>query len=209
MPPPPTLRVAEIFGSIQGEGLRQGEATIFIRLAGCNLRCAFCDTKRAWRGGRAMSAARILAAVRRLGRRWPASWADLTGGEPMLQDIGPLVDGLRADGLSIQIETNGTVFRPLPFDWITVSPKPPAYAADPRLRLLASEVKVVVSRELTSAAVERLRAGYPERVPLILQPQSNAAWSREKARRLLGAALRAGAANIRLGFQLHRLLRCR
>ena len=50
MPQPPTLKISEIFPSIQGEGLRQGEPTIFVRFAGCNLRCTFCDTKYAWTG---------------------------------------------------------------------------------------------------------------------------------------------------------------
>ena len=53
MPQQHILKIAEIFPSIQGEGLRQGEATLFIRLAGCNLECSFCDTKYAWKEGRA------------------------------------------------------------------------------------------------------------------------------------------------------------
>ena len=63
MPQQPTLKIVEIFPSLQGEGLRQGEPTIFVRLAGCNLRCSFCDTKRAWGRGRARSVPDIMAEV--------------------------------------------------------------------------------------------------------------------------------------------------
>ena len=84
MPQPPTLKIVEIFPSIQGEGLRQGEPTVFIRLSGCNLKCSFCDTKYAWKGGREFTAGEILDEVRKIRRRFPASWVSLTGGEPLL-----------------------------------------------------------------------------------------------------------------------------
>jgi len=205
MPPRPMLRIAEIFASVLGEGLRLGEATIFVRLAGCNLRCSFCDTKSAWDGGRPATVARVLAAVRGLQKKRPASWVCLTGGEPMIQDIGPLVGRLRAEGWKVQIETNGTVRRPIPFDWITVSPKPPGYESDPRLRRRAREVKLIVTGELTLAAVRRLRTEFPVRVPIFLQPESNAEWSRAKAMRLFGRATGEGRPNIRLGVQLHKI----
>ena len=204
MPPRPTLRIAEIFGSFQGEGLRAGEATIFVRLAGCNLRCPFCDTKGARRGGRPMSPGRVAAAALSLQRRWPASWVDITGGEPTLQDLGPLVDGLRAAGFSVQVETNGTGNLPPAVDWVSVSPKPPRYEAIPSLRGRASEVKLVATRDLTLAVVERLRREFPSRIPVVLQAQSNAPWSRAKAARLV-RAVRMGWTNVRLGLQLHRL----
>ena len=98
MPRPPILKIVEVFASVQGEGLRQGEPTIFVRFAGCNLRCPFCDTKHAWEGGAATTAAAIAARVDGLRRRFPAAWADLTGGEPFAQEIGGLIRLLRRHG---------------------------------------------------------------------------------------------------------------
>jgi 7-carboxy-7-deazaguanine synthase len=205
MPRPPILKIAEVFASFQGEGGRQGEPTIFVRLAGCNLSCDFCDTKSARRGGRPVSVPRIVSRVERLNGRFPAAWVCLTGGEPMLQDIGPLVSGLKNAGFRVQVETNGTVFRATAADRITVSPKPPAFASHPAVRKKAAEVKLVVSRGLTLAAVERVRMAYPAAIPVFLQPVSNAGWSRDKALRLAKSAVRSGLKNIRLSLQLHRV----
>jgi 7-carboxy-7-deazaguanine synthase len=205
MPRPHTLKIAETFASFQGEGARQGEPTIFVRLAGCNLACAFCDTKFARRGGRSASVSGIVARVELAKKRFPAAWACLTGGEPMLQDIGPLVSALKKEGFRVQIETNGTIFRPTAADRITVSPKPPRYRVHPSFRRRAAEVKLVVSRDLTLPAIARIRKAFPAATPVFLQPESNAAWSRAKAARLAGAALRAGLKNIRLSLQLHRV----
>jgi 7-carboxy-7-deazaguanine synthase len=202
---PHTLKIAETFASFQGEGARQGEPTIFLRLAGCNLACAFCDTKTARRGGRSASVPAIVARAERLKKSFPAAWVCLTGGEPMLQDIGPLVSALKKVGFHVQIETNGTIFRPVAADRVTVSPKPPGYASHASFRRRAAEVKLVVSRNLTLPAVVRVRKAFPAGTPVFLQPESNAAWSRAKAVRLANAALRAGLRNIRLSLQLHRV----
>ena len=201
----PTLKTTEVFASVQGEGLRQGEPTIFVRLAGCNLRCSYCDTKRAWKGGREVPIEAIVNEVRRLGRRFPAGWVCLTGGEPLAQDIGPLVAALLADGLKVQVETNGTFPPAAHVTWHTVSPKPPDYDVHPGFRKRAKEVKLVATRGLTVDAVRLLRRAFPLRIPLIIQPQTNKPWSRQKAARILTAALRSGLRNIRLSVQLHRI----
>src|SRR5512136_2504666 len=143
---PRTLRTTEVFASVQGEGLRQGEPTIFVRLAGCNLHCSFCDTKYAWKGGRLRTVADITDDVLRLRRDYPARWVCLTGGEPLAQDIRPLVSRLKRDGCLVQIETNGT-FEPLPsVDWYAVSPKPPGFHFARGFPKKAREVKLVVGR---------------------------------------------------------------
>jgi 7-carboxy-7-deazaguanine synthase len=202
---PPTLKTIEIFASVQGEGLRQGEPTIFVRLAGCNLRCSFCDTKRAWRGGRELSVEKIADEVGRLRRDYPTTWVCLTGGEPLAQNVRPLILRLHAEGFRIQIETNGT-FPPAPLaDWHSVSPKPPDYAVHPGFRKGAREVKLVVCRKLDLDGIRTVRAAFPPAVPVILQPQSNARWSIKKAVELLKEASRAGLEGIRLSVQLHKI----
>ena len=199
------MKIVEVFASVQGEGLRQGLPTLFVRLAGCNLRCRFCDTQKAWRGGRPKTEASLLKRLDALRRRDPAAWVCLTGGEPLLQDLGGLVAGLHARGFKVQLETNGTLFQPAPFDWVALSPKPPAYFSHPRWRASAKEVKIVVSRDLTYAAIEKLRGEFPVRTPILLQPQSNRAESRAKALRLFRDSARAGLPNIRLTLQLHKI----
>jgi organic radical activating enzyme len=202
---PPTLKTIEIFASVQGEGLRQGEPTVFVRLAGCNRRCGFCDTKKAWRGGRELSVDTIAKEVGRLRRDLPTAWVCLTGGEPLAQNVGPLVRRLHDEGLKVQIETNGT-FPPEPgADWLTVSPKPPDFDLHPGFKKRAREVKLVVCRTLDLDDVRTVRAAVPPSVPLILLPQSNAAWSRKKAVKLLEDAGRSGLEGLRLSLQLHKV----
>jgi organic radical activating enzyme len=206
MPQPPTLKVIEVFASVQGEGLRLGQPTIFIRLAGCNLRCAFCDTKYAWRGGQETTPARLVQEAVKVRRRFPCRWVCLTGGEPLLQKVKGLVLGLKARGFEVQVETNGT-FRPgVPADWFSVSPKPPRYDVALEFRRKADEVKLVVSRGLSFQDVQRVRQAFPGRTPLLLQPQSNLAWSVRKGWKLLGLSLDAGLVNIRLTVQAHKIL---
>lgn len=116
------LPLVEVFYSLQGEGLRTGQATIFVRLAGCNLACDFCDTD--FRVRETLTEDGLLDEIARIGG--DCRWVCFTGGEPTLHDLQSLCERLRARGYSLQIETNGT--RPRPeweLDHITVSPKQP------------------------------------------------------------------------------------
>ena len=101
-----TLRVTEIFASIQGESTRAGLPTVFVRLTGCPLRCHWCDTQYAFRGGTRMSEADILAAVARHG----IPTVCITGGEPLAQ---PAVLGLMRRlcdmGYCVSLETSGAL----------------------------------------------------------------------------------------------------
>jgi 7-carboxy-7-deazaguanine synthase (Cx14CxxC type) len=115
-----TYTVKEIFLTQQGEGLNIGRTAVFIRFAGCNLACSFCDTD--FIGGARYDATDLIAAAVALA---PAThrFAVLTGGEPALQIDQPLIDGLHAEGFALAIETNGMYILPKGIDWVCVSPK--------------------------------------------------------------------------------------
>jgi 7-cyano-7-deazaguanosine (preQ0) biosynthesis protein QueE len=201
---PPTLKIAEVFPSIQGEGLQLGSPAIFIRFSGCNLRCSFCDTQYAWDEGRQKSVKEITEEIQSIHAGYPARWVCLTGGEPLLQDIGFLVKKLKKMHFSIQLETNATQYRSLPVDWVTISPKPDKYIFHPDYINTAREVKIVVTNDLDFSVILRMRKAFPEKIPIWLQPQSATKWSTKKAKRILKASTSEGLPNIRLGTQLHR-----
>lgn len=111
-------RINEIFYSLQGEGHHTGYPSVFIRFSGCNMKCAFCDTKH--EDGTPMSDDDIVRAV----NLYKADWVVLTGGEPGLWiDVDFIRLLKRATGKKVAIETNGSVVLPEGIDWITVSPK--------------------------------------------------------------------------------------
>lgn len=112
------MRVNEIFYSLQGEGTFSGTPAVFIRLSGCNLHCAFCDTKH--ETFKEMSVDEIVHEI----KRYPSKHIVITGGEPLLQVSKWFIVRLKEEGFFIQIETNGT--KQLPsggVDWVTCSPK--------------------------------------------------------------------------------------
>ncbi|MCR5198780.1 MAG: 7-carboxy-7-deazaguanine synthase QueE [Prevotella sp.] len=118
-------RVNSIFFTLQGEGHNTGRAAVFVRFAGCNLRCPFCDT--AFDSFTEMSADDILSAMLQVAGG-PATkerplMAVLTGGEPTLQVDEALVDLLHQPGYYVAMESNGTRPAPRNLDWLTVSPK--------------------------------------------------------------------------------------
>ena len=101
-----TLRVTEIFFSLQGETSRVGLPTVFVRLTGCPLRCGYCDTAYAFHGGESLTLAEILRRVAAYGARH----VTLTGGEPLAQKHAPALLRLLADaGYSVSLETSGAL----------------------------------------------------------------------------------------------------
>lgn len=118
----PTLPIAETFLSIQGEGKLTGVPSWFVRVAGCNLRCGWCDTPYAsWQPqGNPRAIEDLLAEAKASG----VSHAVLTGGEPMLfEPIADLAQGLGDMGIHVTIETAGTIHRPVHCDLLSLSPK--------------------------------------------------------------------------------------
>jgi 7-carboxy-7-deazaguanine synthase len=116
------LRIAEIFASIQGEGKWLGTPSVFVRISGCNLRCGWCDTPYAsWEPeGPVLAVDEILRQV----EEFAIEHVVVTGGEPMLFDaIVPLTEELEKRGKTITIETAGTIYRELPCDLMSISPK--------------------------------------------------------------------------------------
>jgi len=130
--------VKELYYTLQGEGAQAGRAAVFLRFAGCNLWsgreedraqaiCRFCDTDFVGLdgpgGGRFETAAQLADAV---AAQWPGGgrpYVVCTGGEPLLQLDGALVEALHALGFEVGVETNGTQTPPPGLDWICVSPK--------------------------------------------------------------------------------------
>lgn len=103
------MRVIEIFGSIDGEGKRTGQLATFIRLAGCNLRCIYCDTKYSfdYKNGKEMSISKICNECKKIGYRN----ITLTGGEPLMdmEQAKLLISSLCINGFQVNIETNGSI----------------------------------------------------------------------------------------------------
>jgi 7-carboxy-7-deazaguanine synthase len=117
------MRVNEIFYSLQGEGFLAGVPSVFVRLAGCPLRCRWCDTKYAWdeKAGKNYSIDKIIQTV----QQWPCKLVVITGGEPMINsDLPQLLRQLKTADKHITIETAGIAYIPeMPCDLISISPK--------------------------------------------------------------------------------------
>ena len=135
------FRINEIFYSLQGEGFHTGTPAVFVRFSGCNLHCAFCDTRH--QTGTLMSAQAIIGEI----NKYPnAPLVVLTGGEPSLFIDEAFVAELRIKTCKyIAVETNGTRSLPDNLDWITLSPKTgfDGGDAEPCMLKRCDELKVV------------------------------------------------------------------
>lgn len=133
--------VMELFYSLQGEGYHQGKAAFFIRLAGCDVGCVWCDVKDSWDASKhpVLSIEEIVAAA----AAHPSRIAIVTGGEPLLHQLDPLTTALKAAGFQTHIETSGSSPMSGSWDWVCLSPKK-FKAALPEAIKAANELKVVV-----------------------------------------------------------------
>jgi len=164
------LRVNNIFYSLQGEGRNTGRAAVFIRFAGCNLRCSFCDTE--FESYREMSREEILAEISRYevrGARCEDSKVQtsalrhqtsslkplivLTGGEPTLQVDEAFVDFLHQHGYEVSMESNGTRPAPQNLDWLTVSPKSRGTRYEVQGKRVPDEIKLVFDEHTDPEAI--------------------------------------------------------
>jgi 7-carboxy-7-deazaguanine synthase len=194
-----TFPVLEIFRSIQGEGSHIGQVVTFIRLAGCNLRCPWCDTKGSWNAeGEQKTLLDILGEVE------PGDPVVITGGEPTIhKELVELVSALHEQGCYVMLETNGTNNVPWNVDWITCSPKPPLYDIHPQLH--PDELKYVVTDDFDA------RTAIPEEIRRIyegviwLQPDGTNAQTMEHAWSKCYQLVQKDD-RLRVGVQLHKLM---
>ncbi len=158
------LALAEVFYSIQGEGTWTGIPAVFVRLAGCNLACDFCDTD--YSAKAYATVGEVVHMVRTAGGDCPA--VVLTGGEPLAQsDALDLIEALRRDGRRVHIESNGTIYAPLPDDvWLCVSPKE---RVDSRMAARADEAKLIVDRRVPEEHLPQ----FADKPMILLQPEGN------------------------------------
>jgi organic radical activating enzyme len=187
------LQLAEIFYSVQGEGTWTGTPAVFVRLAGCNLACDFCDTDYSTKFFAGVD--EVVARVRDAGGECPM--VVLTGGEPLAQAQTPaLIDALRRDGRRVHVESNGTIFTELSEDvWLCVSPKE---RVDPRMAQRANEAKLIVDERVPEEHLA-LFAGKPV---ILLQPEGN------KPRNIALALeyVKAHPRRFRLSLQTHKFI---
>lgn len=219
------MYLIEIYKSLQGESSFAGLPCVFVRTAGCNLRCSWCDSEYTFKGGYRMSLEDVLAEVEKLSPG--GGLVEITGGEPMLQenDVVPLMRELISRGYTVLIETSGE--RPLELVpgevHKIVDVKCPGSGEGGSFRLTnldtltkRDEVKFVVSyREDYEFAREFVRQhGLESKVGgVILSPafRQNAVGSRDAANCLLDPQLLAtwileDRLNVRLGLQIHKFI---
>lgn len=199
-----SLQINEIFWSAQGEGLRTGFPSVFIRFTGCSLRCGYCDSKDAWDNGEWKTPGEILAAVDTLMEKYPGSQVVFTGGEPLEHPVSELAAEFKKKGYFLAVETSGVFNSDISFDWWTVSPKDVrGFAVHPELKGKVSELKFIVNENLDPERIRLVSSGL-EPVPVYLQPRYPDAERYEKTFRLFKDCIKMGLKNIRLGDQLHR-----
>ncbi|HRP81697.1 MAG TPA: 7-carboxy-7-deazaguanine synthase QueE [Flavobacteriales bacterium] len=162
------LPVMEAFHTLQGEGAYTGQAAYFIRLAGCDVGCTWCDVKESWDAGRhpVMAVEAIVAGA----LRHPARIAVVTGGEPLLHPLGPLTGALRKAGFRTHLETSGS--SPISGEWHHVCFSPKKFKAPvPGFHTLADEMKVVVFNKHDLKWAEGHAALTRQDCMLYLQPE--------------------------------------
>lgn len=197
------LPVHEQFYSFQGEGAHAGKAAYFIRTFGCPVHCPWCDSAGTWHPDyvpetiNRINAGEIVAAA----AATQAEFAVVTGGEPAIHDLKPLVDALHAVGLKAHLETSGAFPIKGDFDWITLSPKRWKLPLEANLSK-ANEFKIIVDSVSAIKEYAAILSATEDR-PVWLHPE----WSHRDKTDILNAItdwVKAYGMPYRAGWQLHK-----
>lgn len=168
-----SLPVMEAFYTLQGEGFHQGKAAYFIRLAGCDVGCVWCDVKESW--NEKLYPSQTIEEIVSSAKKNPARLAVITGGEPTLYNLEELTSCLQKEGFATNIETSGSSPLTGSWHWICLSPKkfkPPL----PEILLKANELKIIVFNKSDFDWAEKYAAQVSSQCKLYLQPE----WSKSE-----------------------------
>ena len=167
-----SLPVMEHFYTLQGEGFHQGKAAYFIRLAGCDVGCVWCDVKESWDAERHsfFSIEKLMVSV----KKTRAGIVVITGGEPLMHDLGELTQELQKNGFNTHLETSGAYPLTGSWNWICLSPKK-FKAPLPGILPKANELKVIIFHSSDFAWAEKYAKHVSPGCKLYLQPEWNKA----------------------------------
>lgn len=162
------LPVMEEFYTLQGEGFNTGKAAYFVRIGGCDVGCAWCDSKESW-NAELFPPVPVGEVVKRAAAT-PAKTVVITGGEPSLYSLDIFTNTLNKSGITTMVETSGAHPLSGAWDWICLSPKknsPPQKEIYAR----AHELKVVIQKEADLQWAEKNAALVSPQCHLFLQPE--------------------------------------
>lgn len=188
----------EAFRTVQGEGAHTGRPSFFMRIGGCDVGCHWCDVKESWDASR-----HPLTSLESL-LKLPSpqdSIVVITGGEPLMWDMGPLTEGLRARGFKVHLETSGAYPVSGTWDWICLSPKKNKVPLSEWYQI-ADELKVIIYNDDDFKWAQKHAQNCRIETQLFLQPE----WSKRDQNIPKIIQFLELNPNWRLGIQTHKYI---
>ncbi len=167
-----TLPLMEAFYTIQGEGFHQGKSAYFIRLAGCDVGCIWCDVKESWNEKEYPE--KSVREIIHKGLQYPSRIAVVTGGEPLMYDLSQLTTELKTSGFRRHLETSGVYPVSGNWEWICFSPKK-FKRPDPDIYTMADELKIIIYNKTDFKWAMEFQSKVNPACKLYLQPE----WSKK------------------------------
>jgi 7-carboxy-7-deazaguanine synthase len=192
------LPLMEAFRTVQGEGAHMGRSSFFMRIGGCDVGCHWCDVKESWDAS-VHPLTELADLIQMPGPN--DTTVVITGGEPLMWDMGPLTEGLKARGLKVHLETSGAYPVTGSWDWVCLSPKKNK-SPKPEWYGLANELKVIVYNDDDFKWAETHSAQCGPQIERFLQPE----WSRRDQNLPKIIAYLESKPQWRLGLQAHKYI---
>ena len=192
------LPLMEAFRTVQGEGAHTGRSSFFMRIGGCDVGCHWCDVKESWD-----ASVHPLTELEDL-IQMPGpndTTVVITGGEPLMWDMGPLTEGLKERGLKVHLETSGAYPLTGNWDWVCLSPKKNK-SPKPEWYGIANELKVIVFNDDDFKWAEMHSTQCGPQIERFLQPE----WSRRDQNLPKIIAYLESNPQWRLGLQAHKYI---